>query len=76
MTVRVRYRANDLSEGVVEEIPWANQWEVLADDTLILLDVYDDDDGKKRKRKVGSVHRERWDSVVVIDEDAEAEAES
>lgn len=74
MTVRVRYRANDLSEGVVEEIPWANNWEVAEDNTLYLLDVFIDDETEKRvKRKVGVVHQERWDSVCLVEEEETAE---
>lgn len=81
MTVRVRYKPNDLSEGVVEEIEEANSYVRHEDDSLELRWVWDE--GSHRKyRKVGSVRKGTWDSIVIVedeidvldedDEDAEA----
>ena len=71
MAVRVRYRANDLSEGAVEEILEANSFHVHEDNTLELREtwVVIDKDGQRRTRcrVVGEVHRDRWDSVVVLE---------
>ena len=71
MAVRVRYRANDLSEGAVEEILEANTFLIHEDDTLELREtwVVKDKDGQRRERfrVVGEVHRDRWDSVVVLE---------
>ena len=71
MVVRVRYRANELSEGVVEDILEANTFHVHEDNTLELREtwVVKGKDGKRRSRckVVGEVHRDRWDSVVVLE---------
>jgi hypothetical protein len=71
MTVRVRYRANDLSEGAVEEILEANSFHVHEDNTLELREtwVVKDKNGQRGQRYsvVGEVHRDRWDSVVVLE---------
>jgi hypothetical protein len=62
MTIIVRYRANDLSEGLVDTIEGANEYEILEDNTLLLKFVYYK--GNKRFfRRVGHIHRDRWDSV-------------
>jgi hypothetical protein len=66
MTVRIRYRASDLGEGVVEEVAEANGYEILEDNTLVLHERWTDGNGRKKKALVGSVHRDRWDSVVVM----------
>lgn len=71
MAVRVRYRANELSEGVVEDILEANNFRVHEDNTLELRETWavKGKDGKRRSRcrVVGEVHRDRWDSVVVLE---------
>jgi hypothetical protein len=71
MAVRVRYRASELSEGVVEEILEANAFLIHEDNTLELREswVEEDKDGRRRSRSkvVGEVHRDRWDSVVVLE---------
>ncbi len=71
MPVRVRYRANELSEGVVEDIVEANTFLIHDDNTLELREswVVKGKDGKRRSRSkvVGEVHRDRWDSVVVLE---------
>ena len=71
MAVRVRYRANDLSEGAVEEILEANNFYVHEDNTLELREtwVVKDKDGQRRQkcRVVGEIHPNRWDSVVVLE---------
>ena len=71
MAVRVRYRANELSEGVVEDILEANSFRIHEDNTLSLRKtwVVKCKDGKRRSKckVVGEVHRDRWDSVVVLE---------
>ena len=71
MTVRVRYRSNELSEGVVEDILEANSFHVHQDNTLELRESWfvKGKDGKRRLRfkVVGKVHRDRWDSVVGLE---------
>jgi hypothetical protein len=71
MAVRVRYRANDLSEGVVETIDEANAFHIHEDNTLELRESWDEtrSDGTTvtRYMVVGEIHRDRWDSVVVLD---------
>ena len=69
MPIRVRYKANDLSEGVVETISEANAFEVQEDNTLRLLERWTDEETEKiRQRCVGVVKWDRWDSVVVLEE--------
>lgn len=76
MTVRVRYRSNDLSEGVVEDVPEANAYRVLPDNTLELrcvwVDPESDEPNKRHVTTVGVVHQDRWESAVVREE-ADAE---
>ena len=71
MTVRVRYRSNELSEGVVEDILEANSFHVHEDNSLELRETWfvKSKDGKRRSRcrLVGEVHRDRWDSVIVLE---------
>jgi hypothetical protein len=71
MAVRVRYRANDLSEGVVETFHEANAFHIHEDNTLELREswVEKGNDGKRRSwyRVVGEIHHDRWDSVVLLD---------
>jgi hypothetical protein len=71
MAVRVRYRANDLSEGVVETIDEANAFHIYDDNTLELRESWDDSRGDgttvTRYMVVGEIPRDRWDSVVVLD---------
>lgn len=71
MAVRLRYRANELSEGVVEDILEANNFHVHEDNTLELRETWalKGKDGKRRSRYrvVGEVHRDRWDSIVVLE---------
>jgi hypothetical protein len=67
--IRVRYRANELSEGVVETFHEANAFHIHEDNTLELREAWVEEgrDGKRRDRYrvVGEIHRDRWDSVVV-----------
>lgn len=64
MSVRVRYMPNELGEGAVDVFLDANYWRELEDGSLILLEMWEDDDGKTRKRKVGMVRAGRWESVI------------
>jgi len=71
MAVRIRYRANELSEGIVEEIHEANAFHVHEDNTLELRETstVKDNEGKRRTRTrvVGEVHPDRWDSIVLLE---------
>lgn len=67
MAVRVRYKANDLSEGAVEVIPEANDYRILPDNSLELRYVYEDEDDKRKFHAVGTIHPDRWDAVVIED---------
>lgn len=77
MTVRVRYMPNELGEGAVDLFPEADAWRELEDGSLALYEVWEDEDGKDHKRKVGIVRAGRWESAVeVVDsEDSEATPE-
>lgn len=71
MTVRVRYRANDLSEGAVERFPEANQWDENDDGALELRWRWRDDDGTWHYVVTGTIRPGTWDSAVVeLDGDA------
>lgn len=65
--VRVRYRASDLGEGVVETFPEATSFTVEPDNTLVLI-YYNG----KTDEIVGTVHADRWDSAVIEHDEANA----
>lgn len=74
MTVRVRYTGTELCpEGVVEVVHEANGY-VVEDDHRLLLkqEWYDEEQGKNRRRTVGNVHPDRWQSVVNVDDEINA----
>lgn len=64
MAVRVKYRAMDLSAGEHEVFALADAYEVLEDNTVIL---YSQDHEARTKRRIGAVHRDRWESVQVLE---------
>jgi hypothetical protein len=70
VAVRVRYRPHDLGEaGVVERFEEANGFFVHDDNTLELRNRFDDEDGRPKYFVCGEVHPDRWDSVVLEDDD-------
>jgi hypothetical protein len=68
MPLRVRYRPNDLSEGVVEEIMEADSWRVEEDGSVTLSRNWEHEDGVIKKHKVGVLRPGCWDLVVVMEE--------
>ena len=72
MAVRVKYRRTELSEGEHETFPGVDQYEVNGDNTVLLYERWTDEDtGKPKRRQVGVIHPDRWESVLVV-ESAEA----
>lgn len=67
--IRVRYRATELSEGVVELLP-GDKIHVLDDNTVEFYELNE----KDKWAKVGWVHPERWDSVCLAEETETTEA--
>lgn len=74
MTVRIRYAGTELCpEGVVEIVHEANGYVVEDDNTLVLKQQWwDEDDERNRRRTVGTVHPDRWQSVVNVDDQISA----
>ena len=64
--IRVRYKAMEFNEGVVEYLD-ADKY-VLYEDHSVELRRFNPETGKYRV--VGTLHPDRWDSIVVM-EDAE-----
>lgn len=68
MPVRVKYRRTELSEGEHETFERPDQYEITDDNTVLLFEHWTDEDtGKAKKRQVGAVHPERWESVLVVE---------
>lgn len=68
MPVRVKYRRTELSEGEHETFERADHYEIAEDNTVLLFEHWTDEDtGKAKKRQVGAVHPERWESVIVVE---------
>lgn len=64
MAVRIRYVRTELSEGVVETLYDVDKFEISDDNTLVLKAV-NPESGKYRT--VGFVHPQRWESVVLVE---------
>lgn len=70
MPVRVRYKPTDLSEGVVEVIAEADDYKLYDTGEVVLLELWEDEDGTTKRRHVGVLRPGAWESVVIM---AEAE---
>jgi hypothetical protein len=66
--IRVTYHPLELSEADVKEFPDADRYTILEDNTLELREEwYDDDEERKKFRKVAHIHPDRWRDVEVIE---------
>ena len=55
--IRVRYTGSDLyPEGIEETMP-QDKYEIMDDNTVVLLDV--------KGKRTGHIHRDRWMSVSI-----------
>lgn len=67
MPVRVRYKPTDLSEGVVETIPEADDYQLYDTGEVVLFETWVDEGTEKvRRRHVGVLPPGAWDSVVIM----------
>jgi len=69
MPIRVRYARTELTESESEIIHDVDQFEIMEDNTIILYRVI----ASGKRRKVGIIHRERWESVVDLAQEARSD---
>lgn len=62
--LRVRYKAMEFNEGVVEYLD-ADSYAILEDHTVELRRV---NPATRKYRVVGALHPDRWDSIVILED--------
>lgn len=65
MGVRVRYTRTELSEGVVETFSNADRFVVHDNNTIELRQATE----SGKYRVMGYIHPDRWESVLIVDEE-------
>jgi hypothetical protein len=67
MGVLVRYRPRELSEAAeTQHFPGADYYFIHDDNTLELRQTIE---GSHKYRVIGHVHKDRWESAIVVDDD-------
>ena len=58
--IRVRYTGSDLAPEGIEETLDGDRYEIMDDNTVVLL--------AKGGKRVGHLHRDRWMSVSIVED--------
>ena len=69
MTVRVHYRASELSDGATESFHEADAFGIMSDNSIQLRKM---NQARDAYEIVGTIHPERWQSVVIVSNEERA----